>query len=71
MILFTILIALVLAVLLFIAHIYFSLKSSARQNRNDCGNCGMYDKNLHTCWLRFEERFPGDAACDQYHRSDD
>ena len=59
-------VALVLA-LIVVCLLYVAFGQLNELNREDCGNCKFYDKTLHTCWPRFEERFPGDKACDFYN----
>lgn len=66
--LFTLICLVVLVV--FLSAIYVILKSSGEFSKNYCDECGMYDKTLHACWLRFEKRYPGDQACDAFYNKD-
>jgi len=50
--------------LVFLVVLFLALKSANELHREDCNNCKNYDRTLHTCWPKFEERFPGDKACD-------
>ena len=59
-----------LILLAFLFSLFLILKSMNELDKYDCGDCDKYDSSLHTCWLRFEERFPGDKACDQFDFAD-
>lgn len=57
-------IAALVVALVFLLLFFYALKSANELTRKDCNNCEFYDRTLHTCWARFEERYPGDKACD-------
>ena len=58
-----------IALLFYLAIVWF-LRHINELDKKWCENCEMYDRTLHTCWLRFEERFPADKACDRFQKRD-
>ena len=62
--------ALVVA-LVFLVALYYAMTKSNELTKEDCNNCKNYDRLLHTCWPKFEERFPGDKACDFFQKRND
>ena len=56
---------------IFLAVIYVAFCFHMNElNKKRCKNCGMYDKSLHTCWLKFQDMFPEDKGCDNYYKRD-
>ena len=57
-------IAALVVALVFLLLFFYTMKSANELTRRECNNCALYDRTLHVCWPRFEERYPGDGACD-------
>jgi len=57
--------ALAVALVFLLAAFYWSRRSN-ELTKKKCGNCDIYDRELGCCWLRCEERFPGDDGCDHF-----
>lgn len=57
--------------LVFLLAIFYALRKANELTKEDCGNCKCYDRTLHTCWPKFETRFPGDKACDFFQKRED
>lgn len=49
----------------------FAVLHDYEHTKGRCENCKYYDKTLHVCWPRFEERFDGDKGCDFFKPRED
>ena len=61
----------VVVALVFLLAVFLVMRSSNELTKKQCQNCRMYDRTLHTCWPRFEERYPGDAACEFFEKREE
>ena len=55
--------------LIVVCIVYIILCNVNELNSKTCEHCDMYDKTLHTCWLRMDFRYPADSACDHFDRA--